>query len=187
MHCFSSLVILLHLVPLVFGSWLPRNSGFGVCWTMCSLKFHTGVYEGWHYLGSIIDWVKARLFLLFSGLSSVLQFLGTMRCGAPWEKSKFQVGTLTHFLFFDMSWLRSKSIILYWTRMKVISYPSLPARHTVMRLNRDVLPLFHPSTLSFILLHFACKKMTSELINGEERGPKSGMGQSVLLYWGILK
>ena len=54
--------------------------------------------------------------------------------------------------------------------------------HTVMRLNRDVLPLFHPSTLSFILLHFACKKMTSELINGEERGPKSGMGQSVLLY-----
>ena len=54
-----------------------------------------------------------------------------------------------------------------------------------MRLNRDVLPLFHPSTLSFIMLHFAFKKMTSELINGEERGQKRGMGQSVLLYWGI--
>ena len=33
--------------------------------------------------------------------------------------------------------------------------------HTVVRLN--FLPLLHPSTLSFILLHFACKKMTSEL------------------------
>ena len=55
-----------------------------------------------------------------------------------------------------------------------------------MRLNRDVLPLFHPSTLSFILLHFACKKMTSELINGEERVPKSFIGQLDLLYWSIL-
>ena len=43
------------------------------------------------------------------------------------------------------------------------------------------LPLFHPSTLSFILLHFACKKMTSELMNGEERVQKSVMGQSILL------
>ena len=58
----------------------------------------------------------------------------------------------------------------------------LPTYHTSIRLNHIFLPLFHPSTLSFILLHFACKKMTSELINGEERGPKSGMGQSVLLY-----
>ena len=49
--------------------------------------------------------------------------------------------------------------------------------HTVILLKHNFLPLFHPSTLSFILLHLACRKLTSELINGGERAPKSFIGQ----------
>jgi len=52
--------------------------------------------------------------------------------------------------------------------------------HTAIRLNQIFLPLFHPSNLSFIFLHFACKKMAWELVNGGERVQKSVMGQSIL-------
>ena len=54
--------------------------------------------------------------------------------------------------------------------------------HTAMRLNRDFLPLFHPSTLFFILLYFSPKKMTSELANGPERATNSFTGLSLLPF-----
>ena len=55
-----------------------------------------------------------------------------------------------------------------------------------LTLKCSILPPFHPSTLSFILLHFSLQKMTSEIANGPKRALKSLMGQSILVYRAIV-